>query len=534
MLSTARKVLIADDERQIRKVCQAYLDRAGFETIMACDGQEALDRIADVLPDIILLDVVMPKLSGLEVCRIVKSRHDTQHIPVVMMTGMSDPDDIVNGLKAGADDYLCKPLRMAELRVRIENLVRRKQMFETLQSHNDELVRALGSQSNSIVELFTLSMQMNTSPSLNDMLSVLSNSVARALECQRVAVFLPSLKEGVLRVAASTGLPEEVAQSVEAPMQDAMVERAFQRRFPFLVSSADGSDGLLGLTRSQAFAQASQIVVPMVANDDPVGIIVLVDEQRQELTTDDITLLTYMAQAAAVAIKNKLRHLQIRETQDVTIFALAKLAESRDDLTGYHIRRVQTYCRKLAKQLRSSERLGPQLTDAFIDEIWRASPLHDIGKVGIPDNILLKPGRLTPDEFKTMQEHTTIGGLTLAAAEKGIQFDAFLAMAREICFAHHEKWDGSGYPQGLAEDQIPLSARILACADVYDALTTARPYKPPFSHEKARAIIRDGRGTHFDPEIVDAFEQLADEFDKVRAQLQEADGAPEPNVQVVV
>ena len=199
--------------------------------------------------------------------------------------------------------------------------------------------------------------------------------------------------------------------------------------------------------------------------------------------------------------------------QDVMILALASLAETRDNDTGNHIRRTQHYVRALAEQLREHPRFQDQLNDDVIQILFKSAPLHDIGKVGIPDHILLKPGKLTPEEFEVMKKHTTLGHDALARAEYmlGTKVEA-LTLAKEIALSHQEKWDGSGYPQGLSGDDIPMSARLMALADVYDALISTRAYKKGMSHAEAAAIIRQGQGLHFDPDVCEAFFGIEDEF----------------------
>ncbi|HYC44878.1 MAG TPA: two-component system response regulator [Burkholderiales bacterium] len=206
------------------------------------------------------------------------------------------------------------------------------------------------------------------------------------------------------------------------------------------------------------------------------------------------------------------RTRELQSIQDATIIALASLAETRDNETGNHIRRTQNYVKALAMKLRSHPRFS-QLDDDTIELLYKSAPLHDIGKVGIPDAILRKPGKLTADEFAVMKRHTALANEALGAAEKMLGgSNNFLRLAREIAHLHHEKWDGTGYPEGRAGEQIPVSARLMALADVYDALISRRVYKPPIPHDKAVAAIREGRGRHFDPDVVDAFVEIADEF----------------------
>jgi putative two-component system response regulator len=221
-------------------------------------------------------------------------------------------------------------------------------------------------------------------------------------------------------------------------------------------------------------------------------------------------------------VQRRTREVQL--IQDVTIMAMASLAETRDNETGNHIRRTQNYVLALAKELKSHRRFSAALDDQTIEMLYKSAPLHDIGKVGIPDAILLKPGKLTAEEFEIIKTHTTIGRDTIAAAEKLIDGPStFLRLAREIAHYHQEKWDGSGYPEGLRGDAIPVSARLMALADVYDALISKRVYKPPFPHEKAVAIITEGSGRHFDPDVVEAFLMIEGQFRSIAERFADTD-----------
>lgn len=207
---------------------------------------------------------------------------------------------------------------------------------------------------------------------------------------------------------------------------------------------------------------------------------------------------------------------KIQEARAATILGLAKLAEYRDEGTGTHLERIRDYARILAVELSKDPRFSDTVDQQYVDDIYQSSILHDIGKVGTPDALLLKPGKLTGEEFDIIKRHTLMGGNALKAIESQIEGKSFLAMGREIAFNHHEKWDGSGYPRGLKGEAIPLSARIIALADVYDALTTKRFYKEAFSHEKAKNMIILLKSKHFDPRIVDAFLAVQKEFNRVR------------------
>ena len=224
------------------------------------------------------------------------------------------------------------------------------------------------------------------------------------------------------------------------------------------------------------------------------------------------------------------RTREVQMVQDVTIMAMASLAETRDIETGMHIRRTQHYMRTLAERLRGMREeksadtgsMPADLSDEMIEIMYKSAPLHDIGKVGIPDAILLKPGPLDAAEFAIMKTHTTLGLKTIAAAEKLLDRpSSFLSVARQIACCHHEKWDGSGYPHGLAGEAIPLPARLMAVADVYDALISRRVYKQPFPHERAVAMIEAGCGRHFDPTVVSAFLSEAETFRAIAQRFQD-------------
>ncbi|OEZ96816.1 two-component system response regulator [Duganella sp. HH101] len=218
------------------------------------------------------------------------------------------------------------------------------------------------------------------------------------------------------------------------------------------------------------------------------------------------------------------RMRELGAIQDVTIHAMASLAETRDNETGNHIRRTQHYVRVLAEHLREHPRFRQFLDDDTIKLLFKSAPLHDIGKIGIPDRILLKPGRFTPEEFEIMKTHTTLGRDAIAHAEQQLGMDVdFLRLAKEIAYSHQEKWDGSGYPEGLAGDVIPISARLMAVADVYDALISRRVYKEGMPHEQAVQIILDGRGAHFDPDICDAFQACLPLFQQIAARFADSD-----------
>lgn len=356
-------VLLVDDSPESLTLMYGLL-KADYRTLIANGGERALQIVeGDALPDLVLLDVMMPGLGGLEVCRRLKADPRTESIPVIFLTAMSELEDEQAGFDAGAADYIVKPVSPPIMMARVRTHLRAKAVADFLED-------------------------------------------------------------------------------------------------------------------KAAFLQTE--------------------------------------------VERRTREVQV--IQDVTIMALASLAETRDHETGNHLRRTQNYVRALALELRNHPNYRPQLSDETVQLLYKSAPLHDIGKVGIPDHILLKPGPLTPEEFEVMKTHTVLGRDTIASAERMLDApSSFLRLAREIAYCHQEKWDGSGYPQGLAGEAIPLSARLMAVADVYDALISRRVYKPPFSHEKAVGIIRDDSGRHFDPAVVKAFLQVAEQFREIARLYSDAD-----------
>jgi len=355
-------VLIVDDEPANIRVL-ADLLRPDYDIVVALNGEQALGRaLMAPAPDLILLDVMMPRMTGHEVCRRLKDDPPTRDIPVIFVTAMSAEEDENQGLALGAVDYITKPV-------------------------------------------------------------------------------VPSLVQARVKTHLSLSLARR-----ELAGQNRILDR-------------------------------------------------LVKERTRDLET----------------------------TQDLTIFALATLAETRDNETGNHIRRTQRYMGVLAAELSSHPDFAAELTPGCIDLLVKSAPLHDIGKVGIPDEVLKKPGKLTPAEFAIMKCHPVYGRDAILASEAllGDQPNSFLRFAREIAYTHHEKWDGTGYPQGLAGDAIPLSGRLMAVADVYDALITRRVYKPPFSSAEAAGLIREGAGLHFDPRVVEAFLRVEPAFLAIAAQYQD-------------
>jgi putative two-component system response regulator len=332
------RILAVDDDDITLEVLAEALRRQGHDVITANDGREALARLRDESVRIVVCDWMMPKMDGLQFCRAVRKGCSEGYVYIILITGRDNPDSVVRGLSAGADDFITKPFEFAELAARI-----------------------------------------------------------------------------------TTG------------------------------------ERILSL-----------------------------------------------------------------ETRHLAIFALAKLAESRDPETGQHLERIREYTKVLAVSLANRGGFEETLTPSYVSTLYHTSPLHDIGKVGIPDSILLKPGRLSDEEFQAMKHHTTIGGETLGSVSRQYRNIDYLRIGAEIAMSHHERFNGKGYPMHLKGETIPLSARIVALTDVYDAVTSKRVYKDAFTHDVARNIVLEERGEHFDPRVVDAFSACESEFVRISEKFNDA------------
>lgn len=313
-----------------------------------------------------------------------------------------------------------------------------------------------------------------------------------------------------LRIAASEPRPDLILLDVMMPDMDGYAVlarlRTESRTRDIPVIFVTAMDGMEDEERGLALGAVDYITKPL----RPSIVLARVRTQLELKQARDLLKARNVCLEAEVARRMGENQL----IQDVSIHALARLAETRDSETGKHLLRTREYIRALAKYLQPHPRFSVHLSDRAIDLLCKSAPLHDIGKVGIPDHILLKPGKHTPEEWEIMKTHARLGAEAIEQAERDVECTVeFLAYAKEIARHHHEKWDGSGYPDGLAGDAIPISARLMALADVFDALISRRVYKPALSFDEARAIIARDRGRHFDPDVVDAF---MDVFENIR------------------
>ena len=482
-----QKILVVDDMPDILAEVRHILSK-NFDVHTAKSGREALDLCQHAGPfAIVLTDQGMPGMNGTELlAHMRKGWPDTVRI---MMTGYADLELAIEALHKGAIfRFLQKPFRSRDLLDAIEGAIER---FGRLQEEH----------------LLTEQLQFSRESllSLTDTLEHrLASQIGRMRGLQRFALEL-----------ARTGSLQEVAERTAIATSKLLGSRAV------VVVLEEASSGLVvqGARGSELPSEIHQESIR--AQEVDVGTIQIADrdEAGNRLNESDREILLSVACIAGISAHHQLALRACDMANDATILALERLAENRDDETGKHLERVSLYCGLIAETLREDERYATVIDKQFIRDLTTSAPLHDIGKVGIPDSILLKPGPLTEQEWEVMRKHTTIGARTLIHIIEHTKEQSFLRMGHEIAWAHHERWDGSGYPRALVGAEIPLAARIVALADCYDALTTWRPYKGPWTHEEARDYVIEQRGKHFDPDVVRAFEQRIDEFEEIRTLL---------------
>lgn len=511
-------LLVVDDDPSARRLVRHLLERDGFEVHEACDGRAALTDARELQPDAILMDALMPHLDGIEATRRLHADPSTCEIPVIMVSGQTEEKHVEAGFSAGAREYLTKPIRHLEfiLRVRaVTELSRGRKELSTSNSVRGEQARAMGI-------LLDLSRTLAVA---NDVDTIVRPAVSAAAELtgsRRASVMLPDEPAENLLVASAIGIDEKLAANIRVPVGSAISGRVFSSGEATVINSEGTEIDLTDRYESGIFASVPLVSKALVVPNKVVGVLNVTERNdRRPFSAHEIEYLDLVCSMTASALA-QFQSGQARENAQLAIVTgLSKLAEHRDTDTGKHLERVTHFALLLAREMKNHPQHEATIDDRFLKHLEQAMPLHDIGKVAVPDSILLKPGKLSDAEFAVMKQHPVVGASAIQSVIDEAPEASFLAMARDIAHYHHEWFDGTGYPCGLAGDEIPIAARIAAVADVYDALSTERPYKKAFPHEKAVAIIRGGAASHFDPQVVSAFVGLEREFARVAVQLAE-------------
>jgi response regulator RpfG family c-di-GMP phosphodiesterase len=483
-------VLLVDDVPLLLKSLSRLLE-SDYDVTCANCAEEALELLNG--PEsfqVIISDYGMPDVNGLDLLAEAARLHPA--VGRVILTGMPRLDLAVDAMNAGnIHRFLFKPCGLEELRAAVDTGVEAHQTYineeleigelafsnESLSLLNENLEQRVRAQQDSIACFRTLALALNQVDDLDGVAQATAEAAFSVLGGR--GVFVQIHDPLGVRVECSMG-PEMSARMLTEPLVT--------------------KDGPLG-----------EIVVDMLGPDGRDS----VEEQSD--------MLAAIASTAAVATHNELRRRERDDAQYATVAALARLSEMRDLETGQHLERVSGLCELIATGLVERGLHTETIDIVFTKDLMRSAPLHDIGKVGIPDSILLKQGPLSPEEWETMKTHAQIGANTLQGVIEGGHAPSYLRMGLDIALCHHERWDGTGYPQGLSGSDIPLSARILALSDVYDALTSVRPYKEAWPHEKALELIRENSGSHFDPDLVEAFLGKEQEVNSLRVRLRDKD-----------
>jgi len=511
-------VLIVDDDADMRSLSRRILERDGYFVTEAVDGLDALEAVARNEPDVIIMDMVMPHLDGLGCTQRLKANPATQNIPVIMVSAMDQSRDISAGLDAGADEYITKPIRPKEFLVRVRTMAQLKQSRHDLVRSNE--VR--GEQARSLTIIQELSIALASADNISTITKRATSAIAALTRCRRVSIMLPDPKNECLVIAESIGMDPKIAETVRIPFGNSVAGEVYTTGQPVIANTPEATLRHEGRYDSHLYASVPMIAKALNASEHVVGVLNITKRYNHEpFDHCDLGYIDLASNIIASVIEEWTSRESRDQARDSVVIAMATLAEYRDGDTGRHLDRVTHYATILAEELRQTKPGKTTIDDRFIQDLQRAMPLHDIGKVAIPDHILLKPGRLTDDEMNVMRRHAAMGAETLRSIIERNPGARFLNMAEEIAHYHHEWFDGNGYPQGIRGEDIPLCGRIAALADVYDALTTKRPYKEPLSHDKAKFIIMSGSGTQFDPSVVEAF--LAHEQDFFRLSQELAD-----------
>lgn len=529
-------VLVVDDNPANRAVCRRCLERDGYEVREAPDGRAALAEVARELPHVILMDVMMPDMDGLACVRRLRSNSKARDIPIIMVSARTDAPDIRAALEAGADEYLTKPIRPAELALRVRSMMERRldrrDLRWSYETHGEQ-TRLLGL-------MLDLCRTLGTIQDLDEALEETISAVAAATCCRRVSIIMPGSDHQTLRIAKSIGIAEEVVAADGTLIGESIARKVLETGRRIVVNSEHEAKPFHDAYESAYFASVPLVCTSLGVANHIVGALTLTDRvESRPFDPRDLECIDLLASIGGTAIHAILTRQTRDQARDAIMVAFAKLAEHRDTDTPRHVDSVTKHSLTLAGELRKVGKFCSQIDDVFMYDLERAGPLHDIGKVAIPDRILLNRGKLTAQEIAIMKTHAAIGADTIRIVRRRAPGLTMLQMAEEIASSHHEWYDGTGYPKGLRDDAIPLSARIVALADVYDTITAKRPDKDAVGHDEAVAIILKLSGTQFDPAIVGAFMRHESAFKATSEQFadslgSEGDGStPKPEPQTV-
>jgi response regulator RpfG family c-di-GMP phosphodiesterase len=514
------KVLIADDDQNLRFILSAHLNNSGFEVLQAANGVEAVELAQDQTPDVIIMDVTMPQMDGMEATRRIKSDERTAHIPIIMLTARKGTDSLVMGLETGAQEYLAKPFEMTELLARVRTVYRLARTHRDLDRLNSDLEKEVMLKTRRLQLLYDYMRDLSQAETRDEILDLIINYIQASTDAQRISLLMADgTKEGLVCERA-LGIKPEVAQTIRVNTMEGIAGQVYRSGSTVVAKAMQTGGNSERNYMGEDFLSTPLVSTSLHTRDGALGVLNVTDRADQgPFSKEEIECIRSIADAGAIALHNVMRRVRLQQSVRVLLETVGYLAEYRDEETTLHLKRVSIFSRILGEELRDWGPYRDQISDEFLEYLIQAAPMHDIGKVGIPDDILLKPGRLTQEEFTIMKQHTEIGRRVLSRAFDPEYPVPLLQMCIDIAYCHHEHYAGGGYPRGLSGQDIPLAARIIALVDAYDAITSRRRYSEPRTHQQAMDIIAEESGRHFDPVLVEAFQRREAAFNAVREEF---------------
>lgn len=496
MLTNHNRILVVDDMPVNTMLLEAIIADEGYEALIANDAFEALNILNREPVDLLLLDAMMPKMNGFELCRALRADPKYKLIPVIMLTALAQKESRIESIESGADDYIIKPFNNKEVLARIRSLLKVRELNKRVEKSYDTIT--------SLISYTDLSLKKfnPVEYSIAEALSGMADSFIRKVptDIEKPShILIISSKDSFLYHMNGDKLVGEVVKNISLP------------------PGFDEGDGLAYNCNGTVSDLLQTHLLKVVERIGAVDNFVLAGSDTLNVVAFNYPHKVDRMDAQVIkgfVIHNKFFNslsCQVKETENAFIYtvgALARAAEANDEDTGNHIVRVGEYAKALAVEMR--------LPEKFIEDLKFSAQMHDVGKIHVPISILKKPGKLTEEEFEQMKSHAIYGARILGDAPR-------LVMCRSIALNHHEKCDGSGYPYGLKGEEIPIEGKIMAIADQYDALRNPRVYKPSFSHEETVRIIIEGDGrtrpAHFDPDLLMVFKGITGRFEEIYATL---------------
>ncbi len=482
MSSQFYRALVLDDEYFLGQIIVKALSKEDIESIAVTDVDSAINKLDQQSFDIVISDIYLPQKNGLDFFNYARNHHPD--LPFIFITGNPNLETAIDSLKKGAYDYLSKPFMIPDLVNKVKEVIHesRKRRQERIWVNDlRQILKRRMEEFQIYQDIFENKKEGLLIVDLEGIIVKVNPGFERMSGIQETG-----LLNKPLSVLQKQMFPEINFQEIHR-----MISEKGQWKKEFNAKRMNNEDWIANISFSPI--------------QDEKG-----NSFAYSAIINDVTNLRQVEKALINSLENTTK------AQEAIIFGLACLAEYRDKETGFHLERIRCYTKELAMALSHHAKYEDKVNEKFIDLLYRTAPLHDIGKVGIPDHILLKKGKLTREEYERMKEHAYIGYQTLDSIRQQYGEMDFLNMGIEITYCHHERYDGKGYPRGLKEDEIPLPAQILAIADVYDALTSKRVYKKAFSHEVSVNTMKLERGKHFDPDLFDVFLSIVDKFNEIR------------------